>query len=96
MEEFQIDFKATLFDVVDGNARRFSDDVYDMNHGRRGLALIFNHFRFDVRLKLEERAGTNVDKEILKSTLSRLGFDVQVRILLAEHFSFVKFVKVIL
>jgi hypothetical protein len=79
VEQFEIDIKSMLFDDVDGSERRFSDDVYDMNHGRRGLALIFNHFQFEARLKLEERTGTNVDKEILKSTLTRLGFDAQVR-----------------
>ena len=54
-----------------------SDESYQMNHGRRGLALIFNHFRFDAKLNLSDRSGTEVDKDKLKLSLFRLGFDVQ-------------------
>ena len=56
---------------------RRDDESYRMNHGRRGLALIFNHFWFDAKLNLSNRSGTEVDKARLKSSLSRLGFDVQ-------------------
>ena len=68
-------------DIVDGgnvSKRRNSDKMYGMDHGRRGLALVFNHFRFERHLDLVDRSGTEVDKEILKSTFSTLGFDVQV------------------
>lgn len=50
---------------------------YNMNHSKRGLAIIFNHEHFDV-MSLKSRAGTNVDCENLKNTLERLHFDVTV------------------
>ncbi len=70
-----------IVDIVDGgnvSKRRNNDKMYGMDHGRRGLALLFNHFRFERHLDLVDRAGTEVDKEIMKSTFSTLGFDVQV------------------
>lgn len=50
---------------------------YNMNHSKRGLAIIFNHEHFDV-MSLKSRAGTNVDCENLRQTLDRLHFDVTV------------------
>jgi hypothetical protein len=50
-------------------------DAYNMRHGRRGLALVFS--RFETGLDLETRTRILVDKEILKLTLFKLGFDVQ-------------------
>ena len=55
------------------------DDAYFMRHGRRGLALIFNHYKFDLGLGLDPRTGTRLDRESLRSSLYLLGFDVQVR-----------------
>lgn len=50
---------------------------YNMNHKRRGLALIFNHENFDVP-QLRSRAGTNVDCENLTASLKGLDFEVHV------------------
>ena len=48
---------------------------YNMNHEKRGLALIFNHEFFTVS-HLKQRSGTNVDCENLVNTLKELGFEV--------------------
>lgn len=50
---------------------------YNMKHGKRGMAIIFNHEHFEV-MSLKPRAGTNVDCENLRNTLDRLNFDVTV------------------
>ncbi|XP_039277581.1 caspase-1 isoform X2 [Nilaparvata lugens] len=50
---------------------------YNMNHKSRGLAIIFNHEKFDSD-SLKQRNGTNVDADNLKNTLTRLGFSVAV------------------
>lgn len=50
---------------------------YNMNHKRRGIAIIFNHEIFDIP-SLKSRAGTKVDCENLSNTLSKLGFEVKV------------------
>jgi caspase-like apoptosis-related cysteine protease len=48
---------------------------YNMNHKRRGMAIIFNHEHFDVN-SLKQRNGTNADCENLKHVLIDLGFEV--------------------
>ncbi|OXU17715.1 hypothetical protein TSAR_004726 [Trichomalopsis sarcophagae] len=49
---------------------------YNMNHGKRGLAFIFNHEFFSVS-HLKARCSTNVDCENLAiNTLESLGFEV--------------------
>lgn len=48
---------------------------YKMNHGKRGLAIIFNHEFFTIS-HLKPRSGTNVDCENLVNTLKDLGFEV--------------------
>jgi caspase-like apoptosis-related cysteine protease len=53
-------------------------DVYNMCHRRRGTALIFNHMRFDPRLGLKDRKGTDADRDNLTATLRTLDFDVRV------------------
>lgn len=50
---------------------------YNMNHLHRGVAVIFNNETFDMP-NLKARTGTNVDCENLKSTLTKLKFDVRV------------------
>ncbi|XP_011696428.1 PREDICTED: caspase-1-like, partial [Wasmannia auropunctata] len=50
-------------------------NYYNMNHSKRGLALIFNHEFFTVP-HLKARCGTNVDCENLIITLKTLGFEV--------------------
>lgn len=53
-------------------------DSYNMNHKRRGIAIIFNHKNFDPRLGLKTRNGTDADRDNLKMTLRQLDFDVKV------------------
>ncbi len=53
-------------------------ETYNMNHRRRGLALIFNHKNFEPRRGLGTRIGTDVDRDNLKRTLTDLDFDVRV------------------
>ncbi|KAI5616881.1 caspase 6, apoptosis-related cysteine peptidase, like 1 isoform X1 [Silurus asotus] len=48
---------------------------YQMNHDRRGLALIFNHEDFANPDK--KRRGTNKDRDILRDRFQELGFEVQ-------------------
>lgn len=50
---------------------------YNMNHKKRGMAIIFNHEYFEIH-SLKQRNGTNVDRDNLKHTLSGLGFQVTV------------------
>lgn len=57
---------------IDKNA-----DIYNMNHYKRGTALIFNHYQFDYKL-LETREGTEIDVSTLEETLKVLKFDVTV------------------
>ncbi len=53
-------------------------ETYNMNHKRRGLAIIFNHKTFDKNLGLGIRNGTDVDRDNLVKTLEELDFEVQV------------------
>lgn len=46
---------------------------YKMDHKKRGLALIFNHVKFDHH---SPRIGTHVDRDRLEKTLQSLDFDV--------------------
>lgn len=48
---------------------------YNMNHSKRGLAIIFNHEFFTIN-SLKPRSGTNVDCENLINTLKIFGFEV--------------------
>ena len=57
---------------VDRNAME-----YNMNHKKRGLALIFNHEEFEIPF-LENRKGTNFDAEKLKETFENLHFEVTI------------------
>jgi hypothetical protein len=50
-------------------------EEYNMCHPRRGVALIFNHQKFD---RLPFRSGAIKDCENLSIQLKNLGFDVQV------------------
>lgn len=53
---------------------------YDMNHARRGLAVIFNHEYFSPPLneRFKQRKGTEFDCECLTNTLKMLEFEVDV------------------
>lgn len=50
-------------------------EVYDMNHKRRGVALIFNHINFK---SMATRRGTVKDCADLKAALDRLGFEIRI------------------
>ncbi|XP_002197219.4 caspase-6 isoform X5 [Taeniopygia guttata] len=85
----QLDSRPTL-PTTDGNENITEVDAlnirqsldpaeeYKMNHQRRGLALIFNHERFYWHLRLQDRRGTWVDRNNLKSILTELGFEVRL------------------
>ncbi|ODM92296.1 Caspase-1 [Orchesella cincta] len=51
-------------------------EVYNMNHPKRGRALILNHENFNSNLDLGRRYGTERDKMSLQQTFKNLGFDV--------------------
>ena len=54
------------------------DDKYNMNHKRRGKAIIFNHLNFHPSLGLNTRNGTNCDRDNLRINLRQLDFEVYV------------------
>ena len=53
-------------------------ELYNMNHRRRGIAIIFNHKNFDQRLGLKTRNGTDADRDNLRITLRQMDFEVKV------------------
>lgn len=55
---------------------RFGSE-YNMNHKKRGYALVFNHEFFEVQ-SLKARSGTSADCENLVETFQGLHFDVRV------------------
>ncbi|OWR45225.1 caspase-1 [Danaus plexippus] len=57
---------------VHRNAQR-----YNMQHPKRGMALIFNHETFDIH-NLKQRTGTSVDSDNLSKVLKSLGFKVTI------------------
>lgn len=50
---------------------------YKMDHQHRGIALIFNHEKFNID-GLKARSGTHKDCEDLEKHLKKLGFEVHV------------------
>ncbi|KAF7710042.1 caspase-6-like isoform X1 [Silurus meridionalis] len=54
------------------------NEEYNMNHKRRGLALIFNQENFYWHLRLNSRNGTNADRDNLKRRFEQLDFEVRV------------------
>lgn len=51
---------------------------YNMDHERRGRAIILNHEKYKEGLGPEKRTGTNADKISLKQCFEKLKFDVDV------------------
>ncbi|KAG5313144.1 CASP1 protein, partial [Acromyrmex insinuator] len=51
------------------------DDEYNMKHKRRGVAIILNHVHFE---NMGTREGSEKDTLNLKTSLDKLGFDVQI------------------
>jgi hypothetical protein len=52
-------------------------EEYNMNHDKRGRAIIFNHEKYREGLGLNDRPGTHVDKICLKQRFENLKFDVE-------------------
>lgn len=50
-------------------------EEYDMNHERRGIALVLNHVHFE---SMSTRKGSVKDATDLTASLGKLGFDVRV------------------
>lgn len=50
---------------------------YNMDHSKRGIAMIFNHEVFEIP-SLKPRAGTNVDCDNLCKALAQMHFDVKL------------------
>uniref|UniRef100_A0A9J7XZN3 Caspase-6 n=1 Tax=Cyprinus carpio carpio TaxID=630221 RepID=A0A9J7XZN3_CYPCA len=53
------------------------NEEYQMDHKKRGMALIFNHERFSWKLMLNNRSGTEADKQNLVRRFQELGFEVK-------------------
>lgn len=53
------------------------NEEYKMDHKRRGIALIFNNESFYWQLRLNNRSGTNADKQNLIRRFHGLGFEVR-------------------
>lgn len=53
-------------------------EEYNMEHEKRGRAIIFNHEKYKEGMGVEERTGTNTDKIHLKQRFEKLKFDVDV------------------
>lgn len=51
---------------------------YDMNNAKRGLAIIFNHFKFSPSTGNPVRNGTEIDCKRLRKTFHELDFEVQI------------------
>ncbi|XP_019639398.1 PREDICTED: caspase-3-like [Branchiostoma belcheri] len=52
--------------------------MYNMNHNRRGLAVVINNRDFDKKTKQKVRKGTDIDADSLFKQLSGLGFEMQM------------------
>jgi hypothetical protein len=64
-------------DFADGNAKSPCDkdaEEYSMRHPRRGVALIFNHEKFD---NMDPRSGSAKDCANLSTQLKNLGFETR-------------------
>lgn len=64
-------------DQIDRGSKRELEYYYNMNHKNRGLALIFNHEKYDNN-NMSSRDGTHVDCDRLRETLRSLDFDVRI------------------
>ncbi|KAG8238836.1 hypothetical protein J437_LFUL018470 [Ladona fulva] len=52
-------------------------DRYNMNHGKRGVALIFNNIHFEKEF-INQRHGAELDEQALSETLSNIGFTIRL------------------
>jgi hypothetical protein len=53
-------------------------EEYNMEHDKRGRAIIFNHEKYEECLRLPDRPGTTIDKLCLKQRFEKLKFDVEI------------------
>lgn len=61
------------------NMGRFADEPeYRMDHARRGTAVIINNRRFDAKLDMPTREGSDKDAASLEFSFRKLGFDVRL------------------
>ena len=75
---------STLLQNFQQTSKNQVEHIYNMNHSRRGKAIIFNHTKFEDS-SLSEREGTKVDKTRLSGTLKEvLKFDIQYFFLKAK------------
>ncbi|XP_017781123.1 PREDICTED: caspase-1-like [Nicrophorus vespilloides] len=58
-------------------AAKGESNYYNMNHDRRGIALIFNHYKFD-NSNLSIREGTDKDCQNIDRTLTTFNFTTKV------------------
>ena len=59
-------------------ASDFTADTYNMDHKRRGVALIFSNKDFHRKTKLNTRKGTDVDAAGLLKVFTKMGFTTTV------------------
>lgn len=76
------DWRDDSHDKKCGTFRRHSSidlesDIYDMNHENRGVAIIFDHYKFNSG-KTPSPKQVKTDSKLLKETLQKLGFIVEV------------------
>lgn len=78
LRTFRITFKSSKkpnpLEAIPVTVQRYATH-YNMNHPKRGYALIFNNKTFDSR-RYSERTGTDVDAKNLEDTLAKLKFQV--------------------
>lgn len=60
------------------SAAEYEAECYNMNHTRRGIAIIFNNKQFDSRTGMGERSGTDVDCQNLYMIFTEMGFTVNI------------------
>lgn len=52
---------------------------YNLNHGKRGVAVILCHTAYDDTMKLQHREGTDHDiSRLIKTLENKLQFDVRI------------------
>lgn len=55
---------------------KLNDPEYHIGSGRRGKCVIFNYKKFESRVRITERTGTDKDVERLSILFGELGFDI--------------------
>ncbi len=55
-----------------------TDELYKMDHEKRGYALIFSHENFNSNLELDSRPGSKETAENLRNALIKLKFEAEI------------------